>query len=153
MPREMRRDEKLLSEAETLEILATAPEGVLATVGRDNAPYAVPLNYAYHQGAIYFHCAPTGHKLDNIRHNSKVSFCVIKESAIIPAKFSTHFKSVVVFGTAQEVTAEEKEAGLFALVHKYAEDHLAAGEKYIQAAAHKTAVVRIDIDHVTGKGT
>jgi uncharacterized protein len=149
----MRRDEKQLTEEEALAILLAGKEGVLATVGADDYPYALPLNYALHEGCIYFHCARSGHKLDNIRHNPKVSFCVVAGSEVVPAKFSTKFESVVLFGIAEEVDGEEKAAGLLALIEKYAGDHLAAGEKYIQAAFEKTRVFRIRINHLTGKGT
>jgi nitroimidazol reductase NimA-like FMN-containing flavoprotein (pyridoxamine 5'-phosphate oxidase superfamily) len=149
----MRRNEKQLTEEEALAILLAGELGVLATVGEDDCPYAVPLNYALHEGCIYFHCARTGHKLDNIRHNPKVSFCVVGGSEVVPEKFSTKFESVVLFGIAEEVAGEEKKAGLDALIRKYAFEHLAAGEAYIQAAGEKTRVFRIRIDHLTGKGT
>lgn len=152
MFRAMRRDEKQLTEAQALAILTSAEEGILATVGADNYPYATPLNYAYHEGCIYFHCARAGHKLDNIRHNPKVSFCVFTDTEVLAAKFSTRFKSVVVFGIAEEVEAGEKEAGLDALIHKYARDHQAAGAKYIRDAGGKTRVFKIRIEHMTGKG-
>jgi nitroimidazol reductase NimA-like FMN-containing flavoprotein (pyridoxamine 5'-phosphate oxidase superfamily) len=148
----MRRDEKLLTEEEAHAILLEGDEGVLATVGEDDYPYAVPLNYALHAGCIYFHCARSGHKLDNIRHNPKVSFCVVGSSQVVPAKFSTIFESVVLFGIAEEVDGEDKKAGLDALIRKYAGDHLAAGKKYIDSAFEKTRVFRIRITHLTGKG-
>jgi uncharacterized protein len=149
----MRRNEKQLTEEEARTILLAGEEGVLATVGEDDYPYAVPLNYAFHAGCIYFHCARSGHKLDNIRHNPKVSFCVVGGSEVVPAKFSTKFQSVVLFGIAEEVAGEAKMAGLDALIRKYAFDHLAAGEAYIQADGEKTRVFRIRITHLTGKGT
>jgi nitroimidazol reductase NimA-like FMN-containing flavoprotein (pyridoxamine 5'-phosphate oxidase superfamily) len=151
MFREMRRKEKLLTEGAARDLLASGEEGVLATLGEDGYPYTIPLNYVYHEGCIYFHCAPVGHKLDNIRHNPKVSFCVIADSAVVPAKFSTLFQSVVVFGIAEAVEGEAKEAALHALIRKYASDHRVAGEKYIRSAGKKTCVVRITITHLSGK--
>ena len=44
---------------------------------RWHQPYAVPLSYVFHDQCIYFHCATEGHKLDNIRANPAVSFCVV----------------------------------------------------------------------------
>ncbi len=46
MSRKMRRKEKTMSEESVIEVLNTAEERLLATVGKDNYPYAVPLNYA-----------------------------------------------------------------------------------------------------------
>lgn len=41
-----------------------------------NGPYVVPLNYAYVDGRILFHCALEGLKLDHIRANPEVCFSV-----------------------------------------------------------------------------
>ena len=151
MSRELRRKEKQISEQETLELLKNGTEGVLATMGADGYPYAVPLNYACHDGDIYFHCAKTGHKIDNLTHHEKVSFCVVTDAEIIPEKFSTRFKSVIVFGTASEVFEDEKEAGLLALVKRYSSEYLEEGKKYITSDMHKTKVFKIKIEQMTGK--
>ena len=109
-------------------------------MGADGYPYAVPLNYAIHGGNIYFHCAKTGHKIDNMAHHAKVSFCVVGDAEIIPEKFSTRFKSVIVFGIAAEVFDEEKEAGLLALVKRYSSEYIPEGKKYIASDINKTKV-------------
>jgi len=151
MFREMRRKEKKLSDEEAIEILKSGEEGILATIGKDNYPYAVPLNYAYHNNGIYFHCAKSGHKIDNMNYNSKVSFCVVKDTQIIPEEFSTNFKSVVLFGKALELLGDEKQEGLMVLVRRLSSDHVKAGEKYIINAMDKTRVFKINIEHISGK--
>lgn len=147
----MRRKEKTMSEESVIEVLNTAEEGVLATSGPDNFPYAVPLNYVYHNGGIYFHCARTGHKINNIKKNDKVSFCVVKDTKIIADDFSTKFKSVILFGKAREISGDEKEDGLLALIQKYSSDYIEAGKKYIKNAGDKTRVFKIEIEHMSGK--
>ncbi len=151
MFRKMRRKDKQLPDEETIEILKSGEEGILATIGKDDYPYAVPLNYAYHENCIYFHCALSGHKIDNMNHNSKVSFCVVRDTKLLPEEFSTKFKSVVLFGTAQEVFDDEKKEGLMVLIKRLSGDHIPAGEKYIKNAWDQTRVFRVDIDHITGK--
>ncbi len=151
MFRKMRRKDKQLPEKEAIDILNSEEEGILATIGKDGYPYAVPLNYAYNENSIFFHCALSGLKIDNMDYNSKVSFCVIRDTRVIPEDFSTKFQSVVLFGTAQEVFDGEKKEGLRLLIKKLSGDHIAAGEKYIKNAWDKTRVFRIDIDHITGK--
>jgi nitroimidazol reductase NimA-like FMN-containing flavoprotein (pyridoxamine 5'-phosphate oxidase superfamily) len=44
MFRDMRRKKQALSEAETIEILQTGTSGVLAVIGDNDYPYAVPLS-------------------------------------------------------------------------------------------------------------
>ncbi len=152
MFREIQNKKKELSEGAVEEILKAGEEGVLATIGEGGYPYAVPLNYVYHNGAIYFHCALTGHKLDNIAFNDKVSFCVYVDAELLPSKFSIKFRSVVVFGKAEEISGEEKKGVLLALVHRLSPDHIPAGEKYIRNDIDKTKVIKINIEHATAKG-
>lgn len=54
MFREMRRKKQLLSEAETIEILQSCTSGVLAVMGDNDYPYAVPLSYTYKDGKLFF---------------------------------------------------------------------------------------------------
>ena len=153
MFRKMRRKEKTMSEESVVEVLNVAEEGILATVGQDDYPYAVPLNYVYHNGGIYFHCAKTGQKIDNMEQNDKVSFCVVKDTKIIPDDFTTKFKSVILFGKTREIFDDEKEDALLALIQKYSSDYLEAGKKYIKNAGDKTRVFKIEVEHMSGKET
>ena len=106
MFREMRRKKQLLSEAETIEILQTCTSGVVAVIGANDYPYAVPLGYVYKEGKLFFHFAKAGNKLDSIVKNSIVSFCVIQTDNVIQKTFTTHFRSAVVFGTARLLTED-----------------------------------------------
>ncbi len=152
MFKEMKFKNRLLSYEKTLEIIKRGEYGVLSTTGADNYPYAVPLNYAYHNGKIYFHCTTLGHKIDNIRHNPNVSFCIVDGCEIVPKKFDTKFQSTILFGKAKEVTGEEKEEGLLAIIRRFSPEHMEAGKKYIKNASHKTTVIAIEIENATGKG-
>ncbi len=90
MFREIRRKKQSLSEAETIEILQSCTSGVLAVSGDDDYPYAVPLSFAFKDGKLYFHFAKKGHKMDGIKKNDKVSFCVIQADDVHPKTFTTH---------------------------------------------------------------
>ena len=71
----MRRKHSEITDPLAIEdILRTATIGRMATVGRDGYPYITPVNFVYHGGDIYFHCAPEGEKLDNIARDSRVCF-------------------------------------------------------------------------------
>lgn len=98
MFREMRRKKQILSNKENIEILESGTSGVLALLGDDEYPYAVPISYVYDNSKIYFHGAKEGHKIDAIRKCSKASFCVIARDEICPEKYATYFRSVIVFG-------------------------------------------------------
>lgn len=81
---EIRRKDRAVDENAALEILKSGSFGVLSTIGADGYPYGVPVNYAYNDGKIYFHCAKNvGHKQDNLRFSGKVSFTVVTKSDVI----------------------------------------------------------------------
>ena len=152
MFREMRRTKQLLSEAETFEILQSCTSGVLAVTGDNDYPYAVPLSYAYKDGKLFFHFAKAGHKIDSILKNNKVSFCVIKTDDVIQKTFTTHFRSVIVFGRARMITEDsEKKYALECLVEKYSPDYIAEGQSEIEREWKLVNVAEVEIEHMTGK--
>lgn len=155
MFQEMRRQDRGLDRAETEKILANGMFGVLSMNGENDYAYGVPFSYVYLQNRIYLHCAPEGKKLQHIRRDNRVSFCVVVEAEPLPDKFSMKYQSAMVFGKIYEVVNdEEKFQGLVALVEKYYrgdEAHIARGKEKAASSLEKTAVLRIDVDHLTGK--
>ena len=116
--RPMRRRDRLATEEETLEMLKEGVYGTLSVCGNDNIPYGIPLNYAYADGAIYFHCAKTGHKIDIMNENNNVCFSVVTKSDVLEDKFSSDFKSAVVFGKAYLVEdTDERQFAFEAILH------------------------------------
>ena len=109
------------------------------------------MSYVYADGKIYFHSAVQGHKMDAIRQHPEVSFCVVEQDRIVPAEFTTYFRSVIVFGKARILTDEvEKRAALLRLAEKYS-----SGESGMQDVIDKgfdhLVMVEITIEHMTGK--
>ena len=152
MFRGMRRKKQLLSKAETIEILQSCTSGVLAVTGDNDYPYAVPLSFAYKDGKLFFHFAKAGHKLDSIVKNNKVSFCVIKTDNVIQKTFTTHFRSVIVFGRARILTEDsEKKYALECLVEKYSPDYIPEGKLEIEREWNRVCVTEVKIEHMTGK--
>ncbi len=124
----------------------------MAVSGDNEYPYAVPLNYAYENGKIYFHCARSGHKLDAIRRHDKASFCVVEKEHVVPELFATDFRSVIAFGRAKEVEDDAEKFRIMRLLNnKYAPGLSEAGEKEIQKDWSILCVVQIDVEHLTGK--
>ena len=147
----MRRKDREMSTEETEQLLIAGEYGVLSTVDADGQPHSTPLNYVYADGCIFFHCALAGHKLENIKNNNKVAFCVVGRTEILPEKFSTNYESAVITGIAIESTGVEKEQALLYLVNKYSPDFIKEGMEYISLAAAKTRVLKIKIVLLTGK--
>lgn len=135
-----------------MEILKKGTSGVLGVSGDDDYPYAVPLSYVYQDGKLFFHCAPSGHKIDGIHRNDKVSFCVIDQDEVIQKTFTTHFRSVIVFGRARLLTDDhERRMAMESLVKKFSPDYIKEGQLEIERSLDKVCLVEIAIEHMTGK--
>lgn len=152
--RSMRRIRQQLSREEAEQILKSATAGVLSVIGDNGYPYGVPISYVYADGKIYFHSALQGHKIDAMRANERVSFCVIAQDDIVPRKFTTIFRSVIVFGKARILEAEkEKMAALRLLASRYSD--MTVTEKMtddeIAVGFNRLNMIEIDIEHFTGK--
>lgn len=147
----IRRADRAISESEAKEILEKGEFGVLSTVSSDGQPYGVPMNYSYTGDGIYVHCALEGHKLENLRKNNRVSFCVVGKTEVLPEKFATRYQSVIVFGEAFELTGAEKHNGLLEIVRKYAPGFIKEGLQYIENAVHKARVYKLVIESISGK--
>ena len=152
MFREMRRHNQQLTSEECIEVLNKGTSGVLAVSGDDGYPYAVPLSYAYKDGALWFHGAITGHKIDAIERCSKVSFCVIDRDDVVPEKLTTVYRSVIAFGKAYVLDDERKIAqGARIIGEKYLRGMGDRIESEIAQSMPKLNVIRMDIEHMTGK--
>lgn len=151
MFREMRRKKQLLSHEEAVAILEKGSSGVLAVSGDDGYPYAVPLSYLYKDNVIYFHCAKEGHKIDAIKKEPKVSFCVIDQDQVVPEEYTTYFRSVIAFGKAHVIEDDkEKMQAIRVLAEKYSPGR-DDKEQAIAREYNALCMIRIDIEHMTGK--
>ena len=134
-------------------MLDRGTSGVLAVHGDDGYPYAVPLSYAYEDGKLWFHCARTGHKLDAILRDPKVTFCVVDRDQVVPLEYTTYFRSVILFGKARvlEDPAEIRTA-LEKLALRYApEDSEAHREAILEKELPAVVVVEVTVEHLCGK--
>ena len=152
MFREIRRTKQLLSQEETIEVLSRNTCGTLALIGDDDYPYAVPLSYVYVDGKLYFHSAKAGHKIDAVKKNEKASFCVVDQDVIVPEKYTTHYRSVIVFGKVRLLEdAADMERIATALAMKYSADFKDGIPAEIDAYRKNLAIIEMTMEHITGK--
>jgi nitroimidazol reductase NimA-like FMN-containing flavoprotein (pyridoxamine 5'-phosphate oxidase superfamily) len=146
---------KIKNMAAITRLLDEAHVGRLATNGVDGYPRIKPLNFVYRDGRIYFHSARDGEKIEDITRDGRVSFEVDFPVAYVradgnPCSASYRYRSVVARGRATIVeNLPERVMALQCLMEKYQ-----PGGGYGDFPEEKleiTAVVRIDIEDVTGK--
>ncbi len=153
MFRELTRKNKKLSDEECINILKTEKRGVLSVIGDNNYPYGMPMNHFYNEedGKIYFHCGKTGHRLDSLKNDNKVSFCTYDEGYQNPGEWALNIKSVIVFGKIAIVDDIEKISEISAkLSYKFTQD-----EDYIKTEIEKfakaTLLLELTPEHICGK--
>ncbi|NLH01216.1 MAG: pyridoxamine 5'-phosphate oxidase family protein [Clostridiales bacterium] len=151
MFREMRRKRQILSEEDTISVMKRCTNGILACLGDEGYPYAVPLSYVYFNDKIYFHSAKAGHKIDAILNNPKVSFAVVDEDTVISKEYTTYFRSVIVFGKARIAESDERLEAFKALVEKYSGDQPEESKDKEISGCTQACIIAIDVDHMTGK--
>lgn len=152
MFREMRRNKQALSREAIEEILNRATSGVLAVNGDDGYPYTVPVSHVYESGTLYFHSAASGHKVDGIRGDDRVSFCVIDQDQVVPEELTTYFRSAVVFGRARIVEDETvKRHALALLGQKYSSGFPEKTRAAIARELKTVTIVEIAVEHMSGK--
>ena len=105
-------------------------------------------------GTIGFHCATTGHKIDAIRADNRVSFTVIDRDEIMPKERTTKYRSVIVFGRAEFVEGDEnlrRAANAVGAKYSSGYEDLYMAETEDTIRRKTLCCVEITIDHMTGK--
>lgn len=146
--------QKQLSDNEAIAFLIGERIGHLATCTAVGTPYITPLNYMYHQGKIYFHCANEGLKLDNIMISNQVCFEVSRVDKSIfgdlACQYSTRYTSVLLFGCAHIVADSSRKTELLNLfTEKFAEGR--PFPPITAEAASCVTMVEIVIERMHGK--
>ena len=148
----MRRSDKAVTQQPAIEKILRAGKTCQLAFSAEPVPYLVTLNYGYHDGALYFHAAAEGRKIDLIRENREVAFTVALDLGLIEGEnacdWSVRFQSVVGHGQISLLESpEEKRLGLDLFMAQYSDEKFSYPDKMIQA----TAVIKLVISEMTTK--
>ncbi len=155
---QLRRADKVMSEAEVQAFLETAFCGRTATVGSDGFPYVVPNLFVWHEDAVWLHTARSnGHFARNVAHESRVCFEVDEPGEVFPyghieCDTSVSFRSVVIFGRIGLVRDAAGAREFFErFMAKYAPTDSWGRETGSFPRLEATQVYRIAVESKTGK--
>jgi len=148
----MRRSDKALTELAEIEAVLRRGRTCQLAFNADPVPYLVTLNYGYHDGALYFHAAPVGHKIDLIEKCPQVAFTVALDLGLIKGEtaceWSVRFQSIVGSGKISLLDdPAEKLRGLDLFMAQYSDKKFSYPDKMIEA----TAVFKLTISAMTAK--
>lgn len=157
---EIRRQDRLLDIPSALRLLERGEYGFLAMCSPLGYGYGLPISYVYVPaseeadgqdfGCVYVHCAPNGHKMDAVRTNDRVSFCVVGDTEVVP--YSTVYESVHLFGHIRIVEDDKERMDALRLLRtKYNPELADTSDVPILKSLQRTVVLRLDIQHLAGK--
>jgi len=137
--------------AECERIVTASPVGVLVMCS-GSKPYAVPMNHAYLEGKLYFHCAPSGRKLDMIRENPNVCYVVNRyfgEPGALTDSRMCHgnWESVIAQGRGRLVEEAEELQEAFLTFGRYFNPDFVLE----QSALQTTSAIVVEVDEMTAR--
>jgi nitroimidazol reductase NimA-like FMN-containing flavoprotein (pyridoxamine 5'-phosphate oxidase superfamily) len=120
---QMNYKRRICTDTEKIEqFLARCRVGILG-INAGEYPYAIPLNYIWLDGKIYFHGMGSGKRETLLREEPLVCFTVYEEYGTVKDKVPWHadtsYFSVMAFGRARKVNPKESAAVLREFVEKF----------------------------------
>jgi nitroimidazol reductase NimA-like FMN-containing flavoprotein (pyridoxamine 5'-phosphate oxidase superfamily) len=154
MFREIRRTDRLATDEAGIALLKICEYGVLSVLGDAGYPYGVPVSFAFEDHCIYVHSFLDGHKIDAIQKYPKVCLTVVGDTEVRKDHISINYESVVVFGQAEVIPPSAhvvRQTAFSAIMSKYIPNEEERTTKYIESHKENTAIIRIEIQHMTCK--
>lgn len=153
MFREMRRKKRQINQEAAEALLEQGRRGILAVIGDNGYPYAIPVNYLFDRETqkIYFHGSRAGHKADALKACDKVCFTVYGNETVRETSWAPFVQSTVVFGRCHFLEAGEHTTALLKhlAMKYYPSEQLADAE--IAQSGKAVQVFEIEIEHLSGK--
>lgn len=148
----MRRKEKKITDLLLIEDILNSSNIVRIAMVDDQEPYIVPLNYGYHDNALYIHCAKEGRKIDILKKNPRVCFEIEGRSELVTGdqacKWTMNYQSLIGYGRVEILEEKnEKIAGLDILMAQFGSKINSYDPKHVDAIL----ILKLSIESVTGK--
>jgi len=146
-----RKDREITDLGEIEDIIEKA---IVCRIGlaEGNEPYVVPVCFGYERGALYFHGAGVGRKIDMLKKNNRVCFEIDGDVGVRSAEkacnFSLKYRSVIGVGRAYILNKEEEKARALNVIMK----HYSGREfSYTKKDLDSVLVWKIEVESLTGK--
>ncbi len=108
------------------------------------SPYAVPISVVESDGEFYFHSALAGHKIENLRQDSRVCITAVLNAEVVEKALSVAYESATFFARAEEVTERsDKKRVLHSLCKRFAPSEHPA--KQVESLVDSTGIWKLHI--------
>ncbi len=151
----LRRSDKALEDKAELVRILRGQKHVTLALCADNEPYLVTMNHGYDEAehCLYFHCAPTGKKVDLIRANPQIWGQALEDGGYLDGECDHAYRTVQFQGRAEFVTdMAEKRRALALMI-----DQLESSPEPVKARNLEPAkiagvcIIRVRLGQMTGK--
>ncbi len=146
----MRRKEREISDPKILESIINSANVCRLAMCEGGIPYVVPLCFGYEKGALYFHSAAEGRKLEVLQKNPKISFEIDIDCELIRSgdRCSMKYRSIIGNGHASFIEApEDKRNALDLIMRHYHQEPI----DYPEPVLMSVAIIKVEIEEMTGK--
>ena len=121
----------------------------------DEQPFVIPTLYGRADDKVYLHGSAASRMLKNLAEGINVCLSVTLVDGLVLARSGFHhsmnYRSAVLFGTAVEVTGEEKEQGLFAISEQALKGRWQEARPPNEKELKATTVLRLAIESASAK--
>lgn len=138
-------------------IFSILDDGFLCHAGFvvQDQPFVIPTLYGRDGEELYLHGAPASRMLKNLAQGLAVCITVTHVDGLVLARSAFHhsmnYRSAVMFGTAVEVTGEEKTKGLFAISEQVLKGRWEEARPPSEKELNATSVLRLHIEEASAK--
>ena len=157
----MRRKDKAVTELAAIEAIIRNSAYMTLGMRDEEEAYMVPLDFGYASdgrslGAVFFHCARSGRKLDLIKRDPRVSLLFVatdhafidEGDGSLACTLNTDYRSVMALGEARIVEDEaEKLDAIRVVLKQHGCEHLPVAPENLA----KTHLVRVALKSAIGK--
>jgi len=148
----MRRQEKEITDRNIIDSIIRKSLVCRIALYDGAMPYLVPLSFGYDGTSIYLHSATEGRKIDILKTHPQVCFEFEADCEVIPAEracsFTMRYRSVIGYGSAHFLENSEEKLGAIRIILNQYTDKIFTMTKQDMV---NIAVVRVDIEQITGK--
>ena len=149
----MRRSDKEIKDKEIIGWILKEAHICRIALCHDNKPYIVPMNFGFKDNCLYLHSATKGQKMEILSKNKNICFEVDIKNEIVKSgnacNWGMKYYSVIGFGKAKFIEdIDKKKEALDIIMQKYSD---AESFEYLKTALKKTAVIKVEINELTGK--
>jgi nitroimidazol reductase NimA-like FMN-containing flavoprotein (pyridoxamine 5'-phosphate oxidase superfamily) len=116
----------ITSEPELLSVIEKADSCVMAMVGTDLLPYAIPMNFGFHNNVVYLHSAKEGKKIAYLKAHPAVCLVFSTDHMLryqnesVACSWSMKYRSVLIYGNVQFIDdLDERIEAMNCMMQKY----------------------------------